>query len=121
MTEIRFPDGTKLSDLATIAYVDAITGINNTYFTIDKDNAGAGASQSLRFNRGSTAGDAKLLWDETNDRFELQSDADGPTLGDLKLDRLTLGNNSVYIERNSLTGDMEFHTASTDYFVFDSS
>ena len=108
--DIEFPDGSSLKD-----FLDAITGINGTSFTIDADNAGAGVDTHLRFGRGAT-GDAQLMWDESEARFELQSVTG--TLADLKIDRLILGNNSVYIKRNSTTGDLEFHTASSDNFVF---
>lgn len=50
------------------------TGTDNTSFIIDADNAGAGADQQVRFNRGSTnAEDAAIEWDETNDRFNCRS------------------------------------------------
>jgi len=46
------------------------TGTNATTFTLDQDNAGAGADQQIRFNRGSTdAEDAAIVWDETADGF----------------------------------------------------
>ncbi len=62
-----------------------VTGTNNATFTIDADNAGAGVDTQISFNRGSTDGDATVRWDETNDRFELESDEDAPTLADLNL------------------------------------
>jgi len=45
-------------------------GTDGTSFTLDQDNAGAGANGQLRQNRGSTdAEDAAVEWDETNDRW----------------------------------------------------
>lgn len=55
-----------------------LRGTSGTNFTLDYDNSGAGASQTITFNRGSTGTvDAVLTWDETNDvvefNFPLQS------------------------------------------------
>ncbi len=48
-----------------------LRGTSSTDFEIDYDQTGAGASQTITFNRGSTGTiDAILTWDETNDRFE---------------------------------------------------
>lgn len=50
------------------------SGTNNTSFILDEDNAGAGADQLIRFNRGSTdAEDAAVEWDEANDRFNFHT------------------------------------------------
>jgi len=49
-------------------YLKGTSGVN---FELDYDNVGAGASQTITFNRGSTGTiDAILTFDETNDRFE---------------------------------------------------
>lgn len=61
------------------------TGTTGTSFTLDNDNAGAGADTAVQFNRGSTAADAQLEWNETDDRFELESELSGPTLAALNL------------------------------------
>lgn len=50
------------------------TGTDSTYFVLDQDNTSAGASSELDFNRGSTAADAVIRWNETNDRFDLLAD-----------------------------------------------
>lgn len=63
----------------------AATGTTSTVFTLDSDNAGAGADQQVAFNRGTTAADAQIEWDETNDRFNFESEASGPTLADVNL------------------------------------
>lgn len=48
------------------------TGTTGTSFTLDSDNAGAGADTQYRANRGSTdSEDAALEWDETNDRWNV--------------------------------------------------
>lgn len=47
-----------------------LPGTGTISFMLDRDNAGAGVSQSLYFNRGSTGTDAELSWNETLDRFE---------------------------------------------------
>lgn len=60
------------------------TGTDEQYYTIDADNAGAGADLNLFFNRGSTAADAALKWDETNDRFDLVAESSGPTLANVR-------------------------------------
>jgi hypothetical protein len=41
--------------------------------------------QALKFNRGATAADAQLEWNETDDRFELESELAGPTLAWINL------------------------------------
>ncbi len=49
------------------------SGTNNASFIMDEDNAGAGADQQWRNNRGSTdAEDAAIEWDETNDRYNFR-------------------------------------------------
>ena len=93
-----------------------ISGTNSTYFIIDQDNAGAGVSSSLRFNRGTTDGDAAIWWDETDDEFQFDSDI-GVSLGAIKIGELRLGGSNK-ITRNGTTGDTEFTVASGDSFVF---
>jgi hypothetical protein len=61
------------------------TGTTATSFVLDSDNAGAGVDSALKFNRGSTAADAQLEWNETNDRFELEAEEAGPTLATINL------------------------------------
>lgn len=58
---------------------------NQPTFTLDADNAGAGATTGVRFNRGTDGGgeDAEARWDETNDRFELRSQHTTGTLAEL--------------------------------------
>lgn len=56
------------------------TGTTETYFTLDTDNSGAGASCEFRVNRGNSGNDAGLRWDETDDRWEILIDRDSPTL-----------------------------------------
>jgi len=103
----------------------AIPGTNNTTFTIDQDNAGAGVNTALKFNRGLTDGDARILWNETDDRFDIEGDA-GVTLAEVRTKQLdvqdqvnlddTVG--TVMIKKNDSTGDMEFQVAAGDSFVF---
>lgn len=61
------------------------SGTDNVAFILDEDNASSGADTALKFNRGSTAADAQLEWNETDDRFELESELSGPTLATLNL------------------------------------
>lgn len=61
-----------------------IAGIEGTSFILDQDNIGAGVSSSLRFNRGSTDGDAAIWWDETDDEFQFESDI-GVTFADIRV------------------------------------
>lgn len=125
MVEIVFPDGTYLSNYALKSYVDAITGTNAITFTIDQDNAGAGVSTALKFNRGSTDGDARVLWDETNDRFVFEDDA-GVTLAEVRMKQLDIQDQinlddtvgTVMIKKNDSTGDMELQVSSGDSIVF---
>lgn len=50
-------------------------GTDEAVFTIDQDNAGAGANGVLAVNRGSTdAHDAGLRWNETNDQWDVLED-----------------------------------------------
>ena len=83
-----------------------IPGTDNVLFILDQDNAGAGVSSSLRFNRGSTDGDAAIWWDETDDEFQFESDV-GVTLGNIKVANIAA--NKV------VTGD--HGTAATDEVV----
>ena len=94
----------------------AIPGTNATSFIIDQDNTGAGVSSSLRFNRGSTDGDAAIWWDETQDEFQFDSDV-AVTIGSIRINEVRF-NGSDKITQNSSTGDMEFTVATGDSFVF---
>lgn len=52
----------------------APTGTTGNAFTLDSDNAGAGANSQIRANRGSTdAEDAAIEWDEANDRWNFRT------------------------------------------------
>jgi hypothetical protein len=73
--EIVVPQTTSSSD----------SGTDNATFVIDANNAGAGADTALQGNRGTTAADWQLEWNETDDRFELESELAGPTLAWLNL------------------------------------
>lgn len=59
------------------------TGTDSTSFTLDQDNAGAGVNVEFRANRGSTAGDAALRWNESSDEWVAFADADALTFGPL--------------------------------------
>lgn len=69
-------------------------GTNETSWVIDKDNAGAGANTKLAFNRGSTAGDATILWDESNDKFILYK-VDATTVAPLDCGNISITDASV--------------------------
>ena len=83
--EIVVPTATTSSD----------TGTNEVSFVLDADNAGAGADTSLVGNRGTTAADWRLLWDETLDYFHLQSELSGPTLALLNLLGIKIGGTTM--------------------------
>ena len=83
-----------------------IAGIEGISFILDQDNAGAGVSSSYRFNRGSTAGNAAIWWDETDDEFQFESDV-GVTLANIRVANIAA--NKV------VTGD--HGTAATDEVV----
>lgn len=63
---------------------------NQTVFTVDADNTGAGATTAIRHNRGTDGGgeDAESRWDETNDRFELRTQHSTGTLAPLNVGSL---------------------------------
>lgn len=73
------------------------SGTNNTSWTMDADNAGAGASQQLKFNRGTDGGgeDAQLEWDETNDRFNLESADTAETQAALNLLEIMIAGSTI--------------------------
>lgn len=80
------------------------TGTDQTAWIIDQDNAGAGASSELRFNRGSTANDAAIRWDETNDKLVSLADRDGNTLAT---------HQALILESTQATGTAPLVVAST--------
>ena len=94
------------TDAATKGYADALPGVDGVSFIIDQDNAGAGVSSSLRFNRGSTDGDAAIWWDEGDDEFQFESDV-GVTVGNIKV--------AAIAATKVVTGD--HGTAATDEVV----
>ena len=104
------------SDAATKGYADTLPGVDGVSFILDQDNAGAGVSSSLRFNRGSTDGDAAIWWDEGDDEFQFESDV-GVTIGSILIDECRHGG-SVKTSRNPSTGDYEIEVASGDSIVF---
>jgi len=110
------------TDAATKGYVDSLPGVDGISFIIDQDNAGAGVSSSLRFNRGSTDGDAAIWWDEADDEFQFESDV-GVTRGKLNVQLVKMvseptNHKTGTIQMNDSTGDMEFSVAAGDSFVF---
>lgn len=82
----------------------SITGTDSTFFVLDQDNGGAGADTDLRFNRGSTAGDAALRWNETSDRFDLLADVGTAAFAPFK---------SLTLESTQATGTAPLTVAST--------
>lgn len=93
------------------------TGTNEASYIIDQDNAGAGADTALKFNRGSTAADAQLEWDEANDRFNLESELAGPTLAILNLLAIYISGTSILTSdgaakvQSAVAGDGLAHSA----------
>lgn len=53
----------------TKAYVDGITGTTNDTFTINND-ASVGANAYYKVERGSSGGDARITWNESDDEWE---------------------------------------------------
>lgn len=89
-------DATDLVRLQAHASSTSPTGTNGTAFTLDADNAGAGADQQIRFNRGSTdAEDAAVEWDETNDRLNALKQHATKTLCPLNASALQIGGTTL--------------------------
>ena len=95
------------TDYSKIHTQNTDTGTTNTTFTLDSDNTGSGVSQSILFNRGTTAtGDAAITWDEGGDQFELYSD--GSTLGSLRVYNLTVEGTQTIIHSTEVNiGDTQ--------------
>lgn len=82
-------DATNLTRLQAHASSTSPTGTTGTTFTLDSDNAGAGADQDLRFNRGSSdAEDAALRWNESDARFDLLTQDTTGTLAPVNCDEV---------------------------------
>jgi len=72
------------------------TGTTGTAFTLDSDNAGAGADQQVRFNRGSTdAEDAAIEWDETADRFDFMEQHTSATMCPINASELQISGTAM--------------------------
>lgn len=80
------------------------TGTDSAYFTLDQDNTGAGVDVELRANRGTTANDAALRWDETADEWVALADRDTPTRATLE---------ALIFESTQTTGTAPLTVAST--------
>lgn len=94
----------------------SVTGTTATSFTLDNDNAGAGATQQVRFNRGSDdAEDAATEWDEANDRFNFLKQHSTPTLAPVNASALMVGGTDVI----AADGDLAAASIATDQlYVF---
>lgn len=86
----------------------AASGVDGAWFVLDQDNAAAGASSDYRFNRGSTADDAGLRWNETGDVFEFLANVTTPTYGPLR---------ALTIESTAATGTAPLTIASSTRVV----
>jgi len=97
------------------------TGTDSTTFTIDEDNVGAGVNTALKFNRGSSGDDVRLLWDETNGKFHLDDGTDQVNLHVKQLiteNGITLDAAAAYtIAENDTSGDLEVTIPIGRYFV----
>ena len=89
-----------------------ITGISGTSFTLDQDNAGAGVTQQLYFNRGSTQGDQQLQWNETSDKFELFQDSGSSTYQRLDVQSI----NGYTIQHNTHQQNTDVGTSSSTFY-----
>lgn len=104
-------DRTNLVRLAIPGTSSSPTGTTAIAFTIDDDNAGAGATTQVRFNRGSTdAEDAAVEWDETNDRFNCRAQHSTATLAPLNASALKVAGTDVI----AADGDLEAASIATD-------
>lgn len=81
---------TEATQLAAKQYVDdeiagVVSGatILSPFIILDADNASTEVDTAVRFNRGSTAADAQLLWDVSETAFSLTTDLS--TLANLKI------------------------------------
>lgn len=72
----------------------SISGTNDTTFTIDQDNAGAGADTNLGFNRGSSGADATFGWTESDDFMNI------PIGFGLRLGDQGTQNGALYLQGN---------------------
>lgn len=96
--------------------VDALN-VNATNITLDADNAGAGADQTISFNRGTdNANDAQVAWNETSDIFSFFTDG-GTTLANVRgADPVAAGDFATknYVDSTAGgTGDITAVTAGT--------
>lgn len=96
------------------------TGTDNTTFTIDQDNTGVGVNTALKFNRGSSGDDARLMWSETYGKFYLD---DGTNKKPLSVDSLETddgisfdGATKAYTIKET-SGDLEVTIPTGKYFV----
>jgi hypothetical protein len=84
---------------------------SSVIFVLDHDNTGPGVNTAYHFGRGSTANDAAIIWDETNDRFEFDA-VSGSIFGSLSIGNLKLSSEPAHksgnIEINDTSGNMEF-------------
>lgn len=79
------------------------TGTNEVSFTLDADNAGAGADQQVRFNRGSTdAEDAAVEWDEANDRFNFRKQHSTSTQAPINTSAVAIAGTTI-LDTNGVT------------------
>ena len=89
----------------------AVTGTNSATWTLDQENEGAGASQQVRFNRGSSdAEDAALEWHEGDARFNARAQHDTATLAPLNTAALLVGGATVI----ATDGDLEAGALAAD-------
>lgn len=89
-----------------LRFSDTIFDVHSTRITLDANNTAAGKDGVFAVNRGTTAADATLTWDETQDRWEFNNplEVQGQITGtaDLDLNGTTIQLNSGYATgRNS--------------------
>lgn len=101
--DIDFANDTGTGDYVR-ATNPALNGTAQTSFTLDSDNAGAGAASiALAFNRGTDGSDAGLVWNETSDRFEFKVSGAGTALD------LWMGN--LHAVDGTFSGDLDCDNA----------
>jgi len=99
------------TDAARMVDLDNIAGTNNTSFIIDQDNTGPEVCTSVRFNRGESGGDARIIWDvdDCEFQFEEQESYSWAKINAqlIKMTSEPTNHKTGTIQMNDSTGDME--------------
>jgi hypothetical protein len=114
--------GNHAADGATPDWQDlggsAGTGTDSTSFTLNQDNTGAGVNAAFVVNRGTSGSSthkARLVWNETDERWEFGAEG---MLAPVKVSKIYIGNSSNYIYADG-SGNMVLHVANGKGFKFE--